>query len=61
MVMAAALVAVSCGMPGCGGSNDGSRIEESKEVAERRQKGIREAMKSGAYGPQGKKAFQKPK
>jgi hypothetical protein len=58
VMMAVALVGASCACEGCGGGpGDGSRVQESQEVAARRKAGIGEAMKSGAYGPQAKKAI----
>ena len=46
---------------GCGGPEEGKQVKEEPGVAERRQKGIRDAMKSGAYGPAGQKAMEKKK
>jgi hypothetical protein len=58
VMMAVALVGASSACAGCGGGpGEGTRVQESKEVSERRKTGIGEAMKSGAYGPQAKKAI----
>jgi hypothetical protein len=45
---------------GCSGApDDGAQVQEGQKVAERRQKGIRDAMKSGAYGRLGQKGAEK--
>jgi hypothetical protein len=44
---------------GCGGPQEGSQVKEAPGVAERRQKGIRDAMKSGAYGAAAQKVMEK--
>jgi hypothetical protein len=46
---------------GCGGPEDGAQVQEGRDIAERRKTGIRDAMKSGAYGRLGQKGMEKKK
>jgi hypothetical protein len=57
LIVGAGLIGLS---GGCGGGpQDGAQVQEGQDVASRRQKGIRDAMKSGAYGRLGKKGVEK--
>jgi hypothetical protein len=57
LIVSAGLIGLS---GGCGGGpEDGAQVQEGRDVAERRQKGIRDAMKSGAYGRLGQQGVEK--